>query len=420
VVLSAVLPRVLNSADTGGLESGLRELIDLLKADIPIEIDAVDLHQFANFALDRFLDPAPVNIANLVMTALYFLQIRERELSHILNCPSFVGFLTAQLWVQIEPDILASILNVCAQFVIVDAAAILPYIASPALNLLGHSDPLVLSCALDFFCCVFATEIEGKRGLGESFVPLLAALLAQCSDIRVTECAAKLFEIFVQSGLCLALIPGGVECYNAVLKCENPGVIYRTLGTLAALLARPGDQIAVLRDSLDWRRLLWVLENGSGACISQALVCFSNLASFGEDACLHLRDIGLLESIFRLMEVTASELKVEALECLCGFMEIPTIVGWAVFETPFLDLVGGILPTVKGERLARIIERLICGISHSVQHESRGWFAERVATSGIMTILEELLESEILVAIEQAAITGFLQFLNDHLLIADL
>jgi hypothetical protein len=420
ILLSNILPSVLQEVLPPLLESNLTHLISILSDDIPIDISLNDLLQFSNFALDKFLEPAPLPISNLVMTALYHLQVRERELSNLLSGDSFLSFLAVQILTQTSSDYLSIILRVCSQFLLRDSKDIISYVLNPALTLFRHSDPIVITSLLNFLITVFESEIDRKTELSELVVLEIIRLLQQTSDHRILEAVSILFNAFLQAGICCPLIPRGVECYNRVLAFDDPRVLYRTLQSLVALLRCDGPQIEVLRDLLDWNRLIAVLTTAPMKCVSQALICFGNCASFGLENCRKLYEIGLLASLLNLMEGASFDLKVDALECFYPFVVLSDVASWVIFETGFVELVSDIVTGMKGLRLCLLMEKMGDLLGMVMGDGREGVLADLVLGSGFGTVLQELVESEVLVDKEVEAVSGVLQFLNDRLFKLDL
>jgi hypothetical protein len=336
IVLGDVLPRLFQDLDPDALSENLIHFIEVLNEDVPADVDVSDLLQFANFALEQFLAPAPPEITGLVMKAVYLLQLRERELSHILCDPAIVAFFASQLLIQTNPVMLLSILNVCTQLLFSDFELVATSIVPPVLRLLSLADPVLVSASLQFFRTMFDSPFSGKAALSQEIVRRLAPVIESSPDLRIIQSISSLFEAFLSSHIIVPLLPGGVGCYNALLKSDDPAVLYRSLSTLVVLLSQPGPHIQVLRESLDWPQLLCILMNSHFQCVTHALTCFANLASYGEAECRFLQDMGFLDAIMRLLEESVFAVKVPAFECLYPFLALPDIAVWAIYDTPLL------------------------------------------------------------------------------------
>jgi hypothetical protein len=60
MILEEVLPFILQTRDPETPRQNLVHFTEILNEDVPIEVNVLDLRQFAIFALERFLKPAPL------------------------------------------------------------------------------------------------------------------------------------------------------------------------------------------------------------------------------------------------------------------------------------------------------------------------------------------------------------------------
>jgi hypothetical protein len=147
-----------------------------------------------------------------------------------------------------------------------------------------------------------------------------------------------LLASFYQSGILVPLIPGGIRVYNLGLEMEEPVILYLLLDILKALLTGDGPEINVISEQLNWKQMNQLLGHQDPSIVMQCLVCFSNLAMWGEVHCRRLVDCGLLDSLIQILDSAVFQLKVEAVDYSCPFLKLNDLCEGMLLESKFLDL----------------------------------------------------------------------------------
>jgi hypothetical protein len=240
---------------------------------------------------------------------------------------------------------------------------------------------------------VFDHHFAGQAAISGEIIVRLAGLFEILPELTTIERIPALFEAFLELGIIVPLLPGGVACYNALLRHGPPAVVHRSLSALVALLRRSGPHIDILRDSLDWRQVLFILLNSPPPSVTHALTCFANLASYGEPYSRFLHSLGLLDALLTLMEGSVFAVKVSAFECLSPFLALPDIAACAIFDTPLLEFAAGLAPGLVPAAASALAEGIQSALSLALADPRAPLLPDVLAASGLPAALEELLDA---------------------------
>jgi hypothetical protein len=261
-------------------------------------------------------------------------------------------------------------------------------------------DPQILTASLRFFNALFDHGLSNKVGLVNLIVALLPPLIESQESEAVLHAISLLFGSFVQSGIAIPALPGGVESYNLMLRCPIPAILYRVLHTLTAILRGDGPEIDVVGTRLDWAMMNDVLKHEDPTVVCQCIICFSNIAKCGEEFCRRLVEIGVLHSLSCIMAEGACELKVAAVECFCEFLLVSDLCEPIVLESDFLAALTDIIAGMNELTIALTLPKLQTAMEYVIAQGKGDMLVAKLGETGLidallaLTTKDELEETE--------------------------